>query len=393
MHPPLRKKKHRVALVIETSSNYGRRLLEGVTRYAKSNSNWQVTLEQRSLTDRPPGWLREWNGDGIISRATTRRLADELSASRVPIVELTDRHGDFGLTHLWSDDLAIGKLAAQHFVERSFKNFAYCGYSKEAWSEKRLEGFRSHLAALGFAIHAYESPWQELSNFTIEQEESNLIEWLLSLPKPTALMCCNDMRGHEVLSACLTADVNVPEKLAVIGVDDDHLLCELCRPTLSSVVPNPESIGFQAAEILDLWMNGTTPDRKEILVPPIGIALRESSDTHAISDEIVREALRLIREHACDGITVEEILGSVEVSRSALERRFRKHVAHSPQTEIRLTQLKRVKHLLSETEMPLSKIAAVSGFEHPEYLNVVFKRLLGQTPGEYRKNSRTKPQS
>jgi len=386
-----RKKKYRVALVIETSSIYGRRLLEGVTRYIRHNSNWVVLLEQRSLMDRPPGWLRDWKGDGIISRATTKRLAEELCAAQVPVVELTDRHGDFGLTHIWSDDLAIGRMAADHFLERSFKNFAYCGYSREAWSSKRMEGFCERLASKGFTVSTYDSPWEDLSASALESEESRLIQWALSLPKPVAVMCCNDMRGHQLLSACTTAELLVPEQMAVIGVDDDHLMCELCRPKLSSVIPNPESIGFQAAELLDLWMQGKSPDIKEILVPPMGIELRESSDIRAIEDPIVAAALRMIREDACDGICVQNVLDALNVSRSLLERRFHRLVKHSPQMEIRHVQVKRAMQLLKETEFPLLRIAKLSGFEHPEYLNVVFKRITGQTPGEYRRSFRQRP--
>ena len=205
----------RVALAIETSSIYGRRLLEGITHFLRSRNQWSIVLEQRSLTDRPPGWLRNWNGNGVISRATTRRIADELIGSAIPTIDLTDRHGDFGLVHVWSDDLAIGKLAAEHAIDRGFKHFAYCGFAREAWSTKRREGFEAGLACN--SIPVYETLWEEFVPTLLENEEMRLVQWLLQLPRPCAIFCCNDVRAQQVLNACQVAEIVVPEQISVVG--------------------------------------------------------------------------------------------------------------------------------------------------------------------------------
>jgi LacI family transcriptional regulator len=208
--------------------------------------------------------------------------------------------------------------------------------------------------------------------------------WLAALPRPLGVLTCNDERGLHVLNACQRIDAAVPDEVAVLGIDDDDLLCSLCRPPLSSVVPNPERIGYEAASLLDCLIAGAKPPRRELLVEPLGVTARQSTEVLALDDPNLSAALRYIREHACEGIMVPEVLKQVPLSRTALERQFRKYLGHSPQAEIRATQLKRVKELLAETELSLQQIAKLTGYKHPEYMNVAFKRLTGQTPGHYR---------
>ncbi len=198
------------------------------------------------------------------------------------------------------------------------------------------------------------------------------------------------MRGQHILDACRRAGLAVPEEIAVLGVDNDELICTLCEPPLSSIILNTHKIGFEAARMLDLLMNGEELPAREILVEPIGIMARQSSDVLAIDHVDVAKSLRYIREHACTGLTVDDLLKQCNLTRSVMERLYRKYLGHSPQQEIRLVQIKRVKELLLETEMSLHQIAAVTGFEHSEYLSVMFKRIAGMTPGDYRRSIKTK---
>jgi LacI family transcriptional regulator len=223
-----------------------------------------------------------------------------------------------------------------------------------------------------------------------EDQQNALKVWLSKLPRPVGVMACNDSRGQHVLDACRRVNLAVPEEVAVIGVDNDELICNLCDPQLSSVVVNARKIGFEAAQMLDLLMAKKKIPRDEILVEPIGIITRQSTDVLAIDNPEVATAVRFIREHACEGISVSELLTKVNMTRSVLERLFRKYLQRSPQQEIRLAQLKRVKELLAETELPLADIAQATGFKHNEYLSVLFKRELGITPGEYRRSVQPK---
>ena len=380
-----------VALMVETSSIFGRRLLMGVARYLRSHRPWSVFVEQRALDSMPPGWLKSWHGDGIISRLSNPELAAAAKESRVAVVDLTHRIPPFGPPRIASDDDAIGRLAADHLVERGFRSLAYCGFSGVLWSERRKEAFLGARGGTDTPRCLYETPWGGTGVLPWEREQRQIVRWLKRLPKPVGLMTCNDERGLHVLDACRRAGLTVPDEVAVIGVDDDPLLCELCDPPLSSVVPNPERIGYEAAALLDRLMLGEEAGFDERLIAPIGVTTRLSTDALAIEDARVVAAVRYIREKACEGLHVADVLEHVHLSRTALEFRFRKYLGRSPQAEIRSVQLKRAKQLLAETDLKLDQIAFLTGFEHPEYFYVFFKREVGLTPGQFRREAESSP--
>jgi LacI family transcriptional regulator len=287
-----------------------------------------------------------------------------------------------GIVRIGSADGAIGRMAAEHLLERGYQSFGCCGFSQEHWSHRRRNGFEREVAHAGFECSVYESPRAGLKVW--KEDQTKLVEWLRALPKPVGIFATNDMRGQHVLDACARQNIAVPEQVAVIGVDNDEVLCNLCNPPLSSIIPDPESIGYVAAEWLDRMMQGEAPAISTKEIAPQGIAIRQSSDAFAVADPVLANALRFIRERACEGLTVQELLEHLCVSRSWLERNFRKVMNRSPQAAIRLAQIKRCKELLRTTSLPLEKIARLTGFEHPEYMSVVFKRETGDTPGQYR---------
>jgi LacI family transcriptional regulator len=370
--------------MIETSGIYGRRLLQGVTRYLQSHRTWTVFLEQREIDTVPPGWLRTWRGDGVITRWSSPRVAAWLGKPGLAAVDLSDRRPAFGLPRINSDDAAIGRLGAEYLLGRGFRSFAYCGFAGELWAARRRDAFLGELARAGHEGRVYETPWREAGAHLREDELARIGRWLKALPRPVGVMAANDVRGIDVLDACRRRDLNAPEEVAVLGVDDDALLCDVCSPPLSSIIPNIEQIGYEAAALLDRLMAGAGPDFEEWSVPPLGITTRLSTDVLSVDDPQFAAAVRFIREHACHGITVGDVLDRVELSRSTLDRRFRAYLGRSPQAEIRSVQLDRAKHLLVETDHPIHRIAELVGFEHHEYFNVLFKREVGRTPGQYR---------
>lgn len=384
--------KRRVALLVETSSSYGREILAGIVRFRREHHEWSVFLEQRDVETAPPSWLAKWNGAGIISRTTTPEFAEAVAKTGVPLVELTDRGQATGFPSVRSDDYAIGDVAAEHLRERGFKNLAVCGFENEAWSTRREKAFTKSVESNSetATLHpAYRSAWYGDKVLPWDEEVTKLVEWIKQLPKPIGIFACNDIRGQHVLEASLNAGVIVPEEVAVVGVDNDEILCQLCDPPLSSVRPNAELVGLKAAEMLSKLMEGEQPEESALLLNPLGVEVRQSTDIVAIEDREIAAALAFIRENACNGISVQDILKNVPVSRSTLERQLRKFLNRSPQQEIRRVQITRAKEMLISTDLSLDRIAHVCGFEHPEYMHVVFKREVEMTPGEYRKSSTT----
>jgi LacI family transcriptional regulator len=376
-----------VALLVETSVVYGRQILRGIARYGRTHDRWSIFLDERELGATPPSWLSNWNGQGIICRPTTPSIAQTLQRRGMAVVDLNDRYGFLGFPRIGSDMNAIGRMAANHLLQRGFFNLAYCGFEDQVWSQERLQGVREAAHGHATICGIFESSFEGLREHTWQEERDRISVWLQTLPRPLGIVACNDVRGHHVLDACRVLDIAVPEEVAVVGVDNAQTFCELCDPPLSSVVPDAERIGFEAALLLGRLMNGEAPPQQELLIPPEEVITRQSSDVLAVDDPAIASALHFIREHACEKISVDDVLMKVRMSRSTLERGFRRFLGHSPQEEIRRVRLKRVQQLLRETDWTLPRIANLAGFEHTEYMMVQFKRTIGQTPSQWRRQN------
>jgi LacI family transcriptional regulator len=275
-------------------------------------------------------------------------------------------------------------MAAEHLLERGFQRFGFCGFQGEAWSKRREEAFVDTVQKAGCSCDVFNSVWYGRAARSWEEEQIHLAGWLKKFNRPFGTMACNDIRGQQLLDACSTIGLSVPEEAAVIGVDNDELLCRICAPPLSSVIPNAEGVGYRAAEILAELMGGGKARAVDQLLEPIGVAMRQSTDVVAIDAPEIAAAVRYIRENACRGISVDEVIANAEVSRSTLERQLRKYLGRSPQEEIRFVQVKRAKELLLTTDLSVESLASLCGFEYSEYLHVVFKRVTGITPGQFR---------
>jgi LacI family transcriptional regulator len=386
-----------VALLVESSRAYGRGVLHGIAEYVRHHGPWSIFLAERSLGEAPPAWLEGWQGDGIIARIENRAIARVVRELGLPTVDLRGLLTDIRVPLIVTDDLGVARLAVGHFVERGFRHFAFCGFEGADYSDNRSEGFARLVEELGSACHVFHSA-QPLRTAGTEAREQRgwatqveTATWIDHLPKPVGLMACNDIRAQQVLSACREIGVAVPDEVAVLGVDNDDVLCDLADPPLSSVVPDTRRIGYEAASLLERMMEGEPAPDGFSTVPPLEVVTRRSTDVLAIDDRALSSAVRFIREHACDGITVGDVLAGLPMSRSVFERRFATIFGRTPKAEILRAQLDRVKQLLSETDLPLKQIAAKTGFQHHEYMSASFKERTGQTPGQYRRFSRQNP--
>ncbi len=389
-----RSRPRRVALLIESSRGYGRDVLRGIARYAHEHGSWSIVYQERTLNDPPPPWLRQRTMDGVIARIETRPQAQALQSLGVPVVDVRGVLPDLGVPLITGDHVKISQLAGEHLRTCGFEHFAFCGFEGVEYSDKRTAAFLDFCRHHGRTCHVYQPARKTPHALTTEYEadgligEPHLAEWLKALPKPVGLMACNDIRGQQALFACRDAGIAVPDEVAVIGVDNDELLCDLCDPPLSTVAQNAVRVGYEAAVVLETMMAAGRPPRQPVRIPPLEVVARRSTEVLALTDRQVVLALRFIREHACDGMDISDLLKVMPMSRTVLERRFRKLVGHSPKTEIQRVQLHRAKKLLTETDLTIAEIAEKVGHRHVEYFNVAFKRLAGLPPGRFRRASK-----
>jgi LacI family transcriptional regulator len=380
------KKQPRVALLIETSNAYGRGLLRGVVAYAREHRPWSFYFVEQGRGDPPPLWLAGWDGDGIIARIENPRIARAVADSGLPAVDISAARLMPSIPWVETNDAAVAQMAAEHLLERGFRHFGFCGDSRFNWSTWRCKSFTETIRAAGFECSIYNP--LEKKQIRAEAQVAGIGDWLNKLPKPAGVMACYDIRAQQLLAACRDQDVAVPDEVAVVGVDNDELLCDLCSPPLSSVLLNHQKAGYEASRLLDRMMSGLKVATSGHLIEPLRLEIRQSSDVLAVHDADVSKAMHLIRKHACDGIDVSDVLRSVPVSRRVLESRFKRLLGVTPHEEILRVKLRRVKQLLLDTNLPLAEIARRTGFEHVEYLSVAFKRETGTTPRLFRRDAK-----
>lgn len=371
-----------VALVMETTLTLSRNMLRGIRRYMSEHQNWSVILETGL---RAPSWLPTWNGDGIISRSWGQEMVDMIAAKGLPTVEVRHSRAKHRLPFVGVDNQVLGKMVAKHFLERGFRHFASFALESESFVEERLESFRNELAAHGLRCDSYQQPDYDPNRRPSPADQTRLTDWLIRLPKPCGFLALTDRFGFVLLDACRKAGVGVPEEIAVVGVGDDESLCEMSSPPLSSVHFAAAKIGYEAAALLDRLMDGEEPPRDRILIPPMGITTRKSSDIVAVEDQPVAKALRFIRERAADGICVEDVSATAGISRRTLERKMRQTIGRSPQEELVRVKLALACQLLGETHLTLEEVSFRAGFSHVQYMAELFRKNFNTTPGQYRK--------
>ncbi len=375
-----------VALLIETSNGYARGVLEGIVSYVHEHEPWSIYLPEQDRGARPPTWLKNWRGDGLIVRIETDEIAQAVRETKLPVIDVSAARHLADIPWVETNDKEIAAIAAEHLLQRGFKHLAFCGDPAFNWSNWREQYFASATSAVCDSYHVFQSSSRHASKFSWEQEKKRLAKWMDSLPRPTGVFACYDIMAQRVLDVCRECDIKVPEELALIGVDNDHLLCSLCTPPLTSIIPDAHQTGREAAQLLDKLMSGGKVHCGGHLIDPIGIATRQSTDVLAIDDKDIAAAVRFIREHACEGINVGSVLDVVPLSRRVLESRFQSIMGRTPHEEITRQRIEKVRQLLIETDLPLSKIAERTGFRHEEYMSVAFSRVMNMPPGKYRRN-------
>jgi len=374
-----------VALLVETSLASGRDILRGIARYVREQGPWSIYHEPRSLEQKVPRWFKHWAGDGIIARIQNPAIAEAVAVAGIPTVDVLGVVEGTGFPLVHVDDAAIGRLGAEHLHERGFRHLGFFGIQDENWSTRRREAFLRQAADWQCRTALLEVHRRTAASGSWEHFEDELADWIAHLPKPAGVMIASDQLGPYLLEACRRAGAHVPEEVGVVGVDNDEPLCLVSNPPLSSIYPNHVRVGYEAARLLHQLMDGQAPPCRPLLLPPGNIVTRLSTNILAVADRLVASAVRFIREHACDGITVADVVESVAVCRSLLQRRFHAALERTVHDEIIRVRLERAKELLSETDLPLAQIAVKAGFRHQEYMGAVFKARLGVTPGRFRR--------
>ena len=386
----------RVLLVSPTANLVHRRILNGILRYAHEHGPWEFHMLTDIHGEQGIRRTKEWGCTGAIACIRTQARANAVIAAGVPVVFfalpkefLVPKNPVSRFNRVLCDHVLIGRSAADYFLNRRFTNFAFVGdVSDMPWSRDRAKGFVSRLTEKGFACEVYPVPSQrERNDFGLEQRR--LQAWLRNLPKPVALMAAWDRRGRQVLDTCMDAGISVPHEIAVLGVDNDEILCETTNPPLSSIAIGEENAGYTAAKILDGCMHSRK--RRRACVVSYGmdrIVTRRSTETTRIADPLIAKALDFIRANIGTAARVSDVARYLNISRRMLELRARHALGGTIRNEILRLRLDRARSLLRNSRMTVSEIAAACGFSGPSHLGLRFNEAFHATPIAYRASLR-----
>lgn len=375
-----------VAIISNYAETLGMDLVRGAVAYAVEVGNWELVSRTSLPAELSLDHFEEdapAHVDGVVGQIYSEEALQRLRRRVKHVVNVSNRFGHISAPRVSPDDIAIGRLGAQHFLERGFQNFGFIGIPGHWYSERRGAAFVDEVKRAGRSVHVFFEP--QTPALSPEENLHHVAEWLKSLPRPVAIMGCNDHRARHTLRVAETIGLQVPEEVAVIGVDRDEWAATRVSVPLSSVDPAPWRVGYEAARLLDRLMNGEPPPSAPIAVPPVGVVARRSSDAHKVGDALVISASQYIRRHTDRALTVQEVVDHVGCSRRLLETRFRVHLGCTPQDAIWRSHVERAKQLLEEGNLPAKVVAMRSGFSSPERLSVIFRRYTGRSPTAFRK--------
>jgi LacI family transcriptional regulator len=380
----------RIGLVLEHSLAFYRQILRGINRFASERPNWLLTPIACNV--RAVRLVRSLQCRGYIAHIFHPALADALQAFRRPIINVSGVLPQLPFPRVVADHAEVGRQAARHLLECGLRQLGFVGYQRHHFATERERGFREVAKIAGVPVATFHEPGRRCEDPSgVWRWNEPLLTWLRKLPKPVGVLASHDTQGAQIAEYCHQLDLTVPDQVAIVGVDDDDLLCDLSRPSLSSVRLPAERIGYEAARLLDQWLGGSRPAERALVLPPAGVMVRQSSNLQAVPDAGVAAAVRFIHDHAHEPLHVSDVLREVPMARRALERRFRRWLQRSILEEIRRAHVIVAQRLLIATDLPMSQIAIRCGLQSSRHLSIAFRQVTKVTPTAFRRQSRLKP--
>jgi len=331
--------------------------------------------------------VKAWRPHGIIGGITLRRLERGLKQLGIPVVDTANVLPGLRFPVVDVDPEALGRMAAEYFLERGFCNFGFYGSETAVYSRLQQRAFMERVQEAGYSVSVCFTEYlAELASTVLWQKTARQTRrWLRSLQRPVAIFCCDDTPARILADACTQIGLLIPQEVALLGLGNDELECTLTRPLLSSIAVPSERVGYEAAKLLDQIMSGEVENPDSVFLPPLYVVTRQSTDTMAVEDQLVREALQYIHQHAAEDLGVGQLAREIAVSRRSLERRFRQVLGRSVLEEIYRVRIDQAKQLLLGTNMSIALVASRTGFSGVRHLDVVFRKFTGSTPTGFRR--------
>lgn len=381
---------HKIILLIDFSEDYGKGLLKGVTKYAREHGPWvfcRMPLFHRETMgiDGILNWALEWEADGIIGQLYNDSRIEKIVGAGIPVIAQDFKERFTEIPNITGAHHETGLMAGDYFLRKGFKNFAFYGFTDIVWSRERAEGFDERITGAGYTVHYFENKTARPSESELWYYKPSLLsQWLLALPKPVAILTCDDRLGQHITEACRHSGIRIPEEVAVLGVDNDEMICELSDPPLSSIAQDAEKGGYDAARLLDRMIRRDIDGFYDIVVRPTQVITRQSTDIYATHDDYIASSLKYIHQNIDKNLQVDEVVRQVALSRRSLEMRFQQVIGYPIYKYIQNLRIEKFAKKLLETDLTVFEIAMDMGFNDSRNIARQFRQVKGCTPLEYR---------
>jgi LacI family transcriptional regulator len=376
----------KILLLIDFSSEFSRGILKGLIRYSKDHGPWifyRLPSYYKTLYGEKGviQWAKEWKADAIIAR-WDEEGTHLLTSLNIPIILQNYKSRSDYFSNLTGDYIGTGEMAAQFFIKRRYRNFAFYGNKGVIWSQERAKGFRKEIEKIEGNYYYFES--ENLDGEQWSSSHLQLDNWLLSLPKPIALFACDDSFALRVSEICKINNIAIPDEIALMGVDNDELICNLSDPPISSIVLDVEKGGYEAGRLMDQLIHHQRKEPFNIVIRPTRFELRKSTEKYNITNEYILQVVHYIEKNFASEINIEELTRLVPLSRRNLEVKFKNEMGTTIYQFILNCRIDYFTHLLLTTNRPLFDLAIDAGFSDYKNISRLFKRMKGCTPLEYR---------
>ena len=380
----------KIILLTDFGEEYGMSLLKGVTKYAQKHGPWAFCRmppyyrETKGL-EGILRWAWEWKANGIVGQFYNNSEPQKLMGAGIAVVAQDFKERHTTIPNITGNYFETGKMGAEYFLKKGFENFAFYGFKNIVWSRERGLGFEERVKKDGYFVHYFEQKTRTKTRELWYYKPSALSQWLVSLPKPIALMTCDDNQGIHVTEACRLANLKIPEDVAVLGVDNDEILCNLSDPPLSSISLDTVKGGYEAGRLLHTMIESSNEDFYDIVVEPTQVVTRNSTDIYATKDEYIGMALKFIHNNMDKNLKVQDVLQQVPLSRRSLEKRFHIVTGYPVYEYIFNLRIEKFTNKLLETDLSIFEIAVDLGLNDSKNIARQFRQVKGCTPVEYRK--------
>jgi LacI family transcriptional regulator len=378
---------YKIILLLDFAEEYSKSLMKGINAYSKEFGPWifcRMPLFHRETVgiDGILKWALEWGADGIVGQLYNKEI-EKIVRAKIPVIAQDFKERFTEIPNITGAYHEAGELGADYFLKKGFTNFAFYGFNDIVWSRERAEGFEERLRMRGHKVHYFEHK-KARSTELWYYKPSSLSRWLKSLPKPIGLMTCDDNQGQHITEACRHVGIRIPEEVAVLGVDNDEMICDLSDPPLSSIALDVEKGGYDAAKLLDHMIKHGTAEYYDIIVKPMQVITRHSTDIYATNDDHIASSLKYIHQNIDKNLHVDEVVKQVPLSRRALEKRFLEITGYPIYKYIFNLRIEKFTQKLLDTDMSVFEIALDMGLNDSKNIARQFRQAKGCSPSVYR---------